>query len=96
MRTLWFTMMMLLFLSSCGQDPLHEHYPIYDVADLQLTEANHPHGYGQSDCFFCHIPVNIHSDDTLGTGNIELARQLTQSQGTRSCSTCHGNNGVTP
>lgn len=89
-------LLILLLLVSCAENRDRESYPINSIADLTLTATNHPHGYGKSQCFICHVQVNIHYDDSLGTGLIPTAQELTRTQGLQSCSTCHGNNGVTP
>ena len=88
-------LLVCLFLSSCYEDSQFEHY---DLEQLVLTSESHPYGYGQENCFFCHVKENIHSisasEIELGTReNIEAARRGVEQQGVQSCSGCHGSNG---
>lgn len=78
---------------SCGVDRSYETYE-FSNQSITLTQSNHPHGYEQSSCFHCHVESNIHQVDQLQTGLLDLARQLTQTSGTTSCSGCHGTNGI--
>ena len=81
-------------LGGCGISQPNEDYHLKSSADLSLGRSNHPHGYGQSQCFACHVKANIHLVDKLNTGLIETAKQLVNQSGLSSCSTCHGQNGV--
>lgn len=89
-----FLLSAVIFFTSCGQKPRYEDYALKRSADLQLTQRNHPHGYGKSNCFHCHVKANIHHYDHLETGLTGLARELTELNGIESCPGCHGNNGV--
>lgn len=73
-----------------------EHYPLATSSDIILTAENHPHGYGHSQCFLCHLPNNIHQEDRLHLPSFGLARDLVSQDGIASCSGCHGGNGVQP
>jgi hypothetical protein len=61
-----------------------------------LTAAEHPDGYGRSDCFLCHPAEDIHLVDRTGFGVLPLAdiRALVDRKGLQSCVLCHGDNGV--
>lgn len=85
-----------LIASSCGQVRQYENYGVQSVADLTLTSSNHPHGYGRSQCFLCHVPANLHQVDRLGHPSFDLARDLVAQSGVGSCAGCHGSNGVSP
>ena len=85
----------IFILVSCGKERRQfEVYQINSVSDIILTESNHPHGHGQSQCFECHVVDNIHQDNQSGAATIDLARELTRTQGITSCKTCHGGNGL--
>ena len=96
-----FSVIILLFLAtfitlSCGQDRAKEEYSLQTSGDLLLTTNNHPHGYGEGNCFYCHNGSNIHRDNNLGTNLVDLANSLVERDGIASCSLCHGTNGVVP
>lgn len=76
--------------TSCGSEKRDfEEYQINSTSDIVLTELNHPHGYSKRECFQCHVIDNIHRDNQSGASTLELARELTRTQGINSCSTCH-------
>jgi len=83
----------LLLGTACGVQRQYEYYPM-TITDLNLTSNNHPHGFGKSECFTCHLPSNIHMVNRLGAPSFSLARPLVEQQGLASCSGCHGTNGV--
>lgn len=87
----FFLFLIFLLIASCGQDKENEHY---DAIDITLTEANHPHGYGEKDCFYCHIKGNIHQVSTTNISLRETALRRVEEDGINSCSECHGQNGV--
>jgi hypothetical protein len=62
----------------------------------QLTRAEHPTGWGRSECFLCHPLEEIHRVDRSGTGTLPLAdiRRLVDRDRLGSCPLCHGSNGV--
>ncbi len=80
-------------LLHCAEKRQYEEYKIKSKGDLILTKDNHPHGFRQADCFYCHNQQNIHQDDTLNTGLIELAREISTEGSTSKCYSCHGDNG---
>lgn len=83
----------ILFLAGCGVQRQYESYPM-TLADLTITTQNHPHGYGKSECFACHLPSNIHNVDRIGAPSFAIAKTLVTQQGLASCAGCHGTNGV--
>ena len=83
-------------LCGCGTGTTEENYGMSTLADIQLTQINHPHGYQQISCFNCHVMSNIHQVDRVGSGNLPVVRALVQDGGLTTCSGCHGTNGVTP
>ena len=85
----------LFFLNGCGsQHGQPEDYHMTSTDDLILKPSNHPHGYGRSDCFLCHIHSRIHQVDHLNSPNFDLAPALVKQSKLKSCSGCHGKNGV--
>lgn len=93
------TLIALFALSSCGSyhDIAGENYGDIAAGDsgITLTEAEHPVGWGKSDCFQCHMSENMHQTDRTGTGlNLAAIREMTMNQGLSSCAGCHGTNGV--
>ena len=84
----------LLLLASCGTERQYEVYDkIQKEADITLTEANHPHGWKQSQCFMCHVKVNIHQANRINSPVLEIARDLVEQDGIQTCNLCHGENG---
>ena len=83
----------LVLLSACGVQRQYESYPM-TITDLTITTQNHPHGYGKSECFTCHLPSNIHNVDRIGAPSFAIAKTLVEQQGLNSCTGCHGTNGV--
>lgn len=82
--------------SACGQSDSTENYGITQASQLTLTAQNHPHGFGQTECFNCHVETNIHQIDHVGSNQTALARQMVQQSGISICYACHGQNGVSP
>lgn len=93
MSLIFFFSLLALALVGCGSQRQYEVYQM-TLSDLQVNSYNHPHGYGKSECFACHIPSNIHNTDRLGAPSFPLAKALVEQQGLASCSGCHGANGV--
>ena len=69
---------------------------IASAQGTQLTRAEHPTGWGRSECFLCHPVDEIHKVDRSGTGVLPLAdiRRLVDRDGLSSCHLCHGDNGL--
>ena len=85
----------LLLTVSCGRTERQtEDYGIKSLDDLTLRSENHPHGYGKSECFFCHLPNAIHRVNRLNAPSFSIANDLVRQSGLLSCSGCHGSNGV--
>ena len=89
-------LMLGVSLLSCGVSDRSEDYQLSSVADLTLTQTNHPHGFARSECFNCHVKVNIHRVNRLNASSFDLASDLVEQSGLKSCSGCHGTNGVSP
>ncbi len=62
---------------------------------LALTEDEHPAGWGQAGCFQCHVAATLHQGACGGDDvDLEAVRALADPEDTRSCTPCHGTNGV--
>ena len=86
---------LLIFLSSCAENKREfEEYDLPEGGAVLLTEYTHKHGFKETQCFYCHVKGNIHQDNTTSSPLIETARILTERDGIKSCSTCHGSNGL--
>lgn len=92
--TLCLSAMTAILVSACGTGTDKESYSdVTEAVAPQLTPQNHPHGFGLSSCFQCHLEHNIHvSSNPAST----LARQLVAQSGLNSCRGCHGTNGIVP
>lgn len=90
------TLLMISVLTACSVERQTEDYHFQTTADLNLTSANHVHGYTRTECFSCHLPQNIHQVDRLGAPNFNLAQPSVEAYGLSSCRGCHGKNGVEP
>lgn len=88
--------LLVSLLGACGQSDSTENYGITQASQLTLSAQNHPHGFGQTECFSCHVETNIHQIDRVGSNQTALARQMVQQSGISICYACHGRNGVTP
>lgn len=86
--------MMLLFLVGCDVERDYEDYNIRSDDDLILTELNHPHGFRQNRCFYCHVKANIHQVDRYGSALFDTAKYIVDTEGLSGCFICHGDNGV--
>lgn len=93
MKTIMTFTFFIIFIVGCENAKQVENYDFKNTGDLLLTETNHAYGYGQISCFNCHVKQNIHTEDRLGTGLLDLARRSVDAQGITSCVTCHGANG---
>ena len=98
MKKVLFILSVFLF-AACGDAniPDGEDHGNIAAGDLGvvLTQTEHPLGWGEADCFLCHMTDNIHRTDRTGTGvNLEAVRSLVEEQGLASCADCHGTNGL--
>ncbi len=89
-----FIYLIIFFIAfGCGVDRQYEDYALRSDDDLTLTQNNHPHGFGQNECFYCHVKANIHQVDRIKSPLFGLAKDLVEANGIDSCATCHGTNG---
>lgn len=83
-------------IMGCGAvDRQYENYDLANIDEIDngLNQQNHPHGFRQTKCFYCHVKANIHEVNRIGHSNFALAKSLVESQGESVCSMCHGSNG---
>ncbi len=85
----------MLLIVGCAVDRQTENYDFEANSPLNLRVSNHPHGYGKATCFNCHLQQNIHEVDRLHDSSFSFAKPLVEANGLKSCSGCHGSNGVT-
>ena len=92
--------LLMSVLTACGNSPTdYENYGDITVNNnntYEVSSANHPHGWGKSNCFLCHNINNIHREDRVANSYIDLdaINDNISASGLRSCTNCHGNNGV--
>lgn len=89
----------VLALAACGRgndDGQDFGNLVASAQGTQLTRAEHPTGWGRSECFLCHPVDEIHHVDRSGTGTVPLddIRRLVGQEGLASCHLCHGDNGL--
>ncbi|MBI2609272.1 MAG: hypothetical protein HYW47_06715, partial [Deltaproteobacteria bacterium] len=72
----------------------HREYEYYNNSNITLNAQNHPHGFRQTQCFYCHVKSNIHQVNRYGNALFDTAKDLVESDGLSSCSLCHGANGA--
>jgi hypothetical protein len=67
---------------------------------LEVTEAEHPTGYGDSACLQCHAVDTLHDAGcTAWVDPVALRAAVDEAvatEGEAACKTCHGPNGVAP
>ncbi|MFZ5480894.1 MAG: hypothetical protein ACOZNI_29305 [Myxococcota bacterium] len=87
-------MILALLLAACGSDD-----PCEGVRDLtaspmglELTEAEHPSGWGRTECFQCHQAWKVHADDCLD--EVAFDGGKIEAEAPAGCVACHGHNGV--
>ncbi|HEX9756572.1 MAG TPA: hypothetical protein VGB26_02075 [Nitrospiria bacterium] len=93
--------LLLLFLLSCAESGDDEGQNLGNLFEgpggIIVTQAEHPEGWGRSDCLICHPAEEIHRVNRTGEGTLPLEdiRELALRAGVGGCSVCHGDNGVT-
>ena len=63
---------------------------------LELTEDEHPEGWGHPDCFGCHAEAALHREGCTPGVDYEALWEILELEGDLSCAECHGDNGVAP
>ena len=84
----------LLLLMACADDPC----PRGDMRDskqgLVVTQAEHPTGWGQSECAACHATAALHQQACSEGVDMDAVRDLLDTGDADDCTSCHGGNGV--
>ncbi len=86
----------LLPLAACGDDPCPRGSMLDSVDGFEMTEAEHPTGWGLEDCSECHALPSLHRLGCSPDVDLELIREQVRDEGLDSCASCHGDNGVLP
>jgi hypothetical protein len=63
---------------------------------LELTEQEHPEGWGHPECFGCHAAASLHKEGCTPDVDYEALWELVELEGEDGCMDCHGDNGVAP
>lgn len=93
MKTIGLLIILTVF-NACDIDRQYEDYALTKEGDLTLAAQNHPHGFGQTQCFHCHVKANIHQVNRINSPVFDIAKDLVEDRGLNSCSVCHGDNGA--
>ena len=66
------------------------------MAEIRLSAASHPEGWGEAQCYQCHAIASIHQKNCTGSGQTadDILADFDPGDPT-SCQICHGDNGVT-
>lgn len=87
------SLLLLALLTGCNADPCAGTRDLANSpAGLELTEAEHPAGWGHTDCFECHQRWKIHKNDCID--GAEVHGDEIQADVPTDCAACHGWNGV--
>jgi hypothetical protein len=82
---------------SCAQEGPCVGVPnLLDTPDgIRLTEEEHSLGWGQAECFQCHLLAEIHQGDCSDVGlSAERIAATVDLEDPDSCQICHGSNGT--
>jgi len=63
---------------------------------LVVTQAEHPTGWGQEACEGCHVTEALHRRGCTAGVDLAQVRDVVETNGYASCTSCHGDNGVSP
>lgn len=91
----WVAIASLLFVG-CAPPICDQGSMLDSELGLELTEAEHPEGWGHEDCFGCHASASLHREGCTPEVDYEALWDLVEDEGDASCIDCHGDNGVTP
>jgi hypothetical protein len=82
-----------LLLSSCD-DPCPRGSMLDSDEGLVVTEAEHPTGWGETECAACHVHERLHRIGCTEGVDLLQVRAVVDEQGDTSCMGCHGSNGT--
>lgn len=86
-----------LVMLACGpSDPCTSGSMLDGPGGLELTEEEHPSGWGQGECFACHAAAVTHRTGCTPGVDLAAVREQVDEEGASSCAVCHGDNGVEP
>lgn len=61
---------------------------------LEISEAEHPEGWGHAECFACHSTAPLHREGCTPDVDYEALWDFVDAEGDACCVDCHGTNGV--
>ncbi|MEZ4239264.1 MAG: hypothetical protein R3F59_24540 [Myxococcota bacterium] len=80
--------LLLLVLTGCAPDPCAG--VAFEDGTIALSDG-HP-GWGQDQCFACHVRARLHPGGCLPDGAVD--REALAAAAEQPCGDCHGDNGV--
>jgi hypothetical protein len=83
-----------VLLTACGDDPCPRGSMLDSVEGLELTQEEHPTGWGLDCCSECHATAVLHRIGCTPDMDLDAIRGLVADDGLDSCADCHGDNGV--
>lgn len=94
-RSLGLSLALSAGLAACGPvQPCADGSMLESPDGLGLTEAEHPEGWGDAECWHCHAEASIHRLGCTPGVDLQAVQQEVREQGLTSCATCHGGNGA--
>lgn len=87
------TLLMLLALTACDE-PCPRGSMLESDHGLVVTEAEHPTGWGRTECSECHSHFVLHQDGCSEGVDLAEVREIVLKDGDASCMSCHGDNGT--
>lgn len=98
-KLVWLGLLCVVGMAGCEGDDSSEFYGdlLSSPSGLTLEQSEHAYGWGRADCYSCHVSSNFHipRPERRDTYDMEAIQAIVQAEGTASCSSCHGQNGVT-
>ena len=88
------TLLMTMLLLGCqAEDPCPAGSMLDSDQGLVVTEEEHPDGWARSNCWECHVAMEIHRTGCTPDVDLDAISDLVDTEGLSSCATCHGDNG---
>ncbi len=99
-----FCQLLLMLLTLYGCDTSTEQKRFEDYGDIYIKndnsfvvlQRNHPTGWQHEQCMSCHVLDRIHRFDRIADIAVDFLgiEQKIMQDGLRSCTECHGRNGI--
>lgn len=85
----------LFLVAGCGPvEPCEGGDMLDGPAGLELAEEEHAIGWGQADCWQCHVESSLHRVGCTAGVDLDAVQDEVRALGLESCGSCHGDNGV--